>query len=150
MKQRGFATGCECNTNWYWVWVLCCLMTPGFSKDIWCHVWPCSFLCLQIAWSDIRPHVIWPVSLVIADGYSIFIRGMCAYVWVNILTLSPPRAPTDIVTSMLWHCMLASAWWGFLNENKSHLKAHHAVALMVEATSVTWHSTSPSYKSEQW
>ena len=32
-------------------------MTPGHSKDIQCHVWPESFLCLQITKSDIRPHV---------------------------------------------------------------------------------------------
>ena len=36
---------------------LCCLMTPGLSKDIQCHVWPYSFLCLQITRSDIRPHI---------------------------------------------------------------------------------------------
>ena len=30
------------------LWVLCCFMTPGLSKDIQCHVWPYSVLCLQI------------------------------------------------------------------------------------------------------
>ena len=29
--------------------VFCCLMTPGLSKDIQCHVRPYSFLCLQLA-----------------------------------------------------------------------------------------------------
>ena len=26
--------------------VLCCLITPGFNRDIWYHVLPCSFLSL--------------------------------------------------------------------------------------------------------
>ena len=38
------------------VWVsLCCLMTPGPSKDIRCHVWQYLFLALQITRADIRP-----------------------------------------------------------------------------------------------
>ena len=40
--------------------VLCCLMTPGLSKDIRCHVWPYFFN---------RPHMKWAVSLVFAYGY---------------------------------------------------------------------------------
>ena len=69
---------------------LCCFMTPGLSKDIRCHVWPyVSKLAIhQIA--DIRSHIKWAVSLVIAHMVpSIFLRGLCSYVWVNILTLSP-------------------------------------------------------------
>ena len=45
---------------------LCCLMTPGLSKDIQCHVSPYVFLILQITRSDIRLHIPWTVSLVIA------------------------------------------------------------------------------------
>ena len=70
-------------------------MTPGLRKDIWFHIWPRSFLCMRITRSDIRLHVKWAVSLVIADGWLIFLRGLCGYVWVNILTLSPPRV-TDL------------------------------------------------------
>ena len=64
-------------------------MTPGLTKDIWCHVWPYSFLCLQITRSDTRPHAKWAVSLVIADGHLIFLSGFCWYVWVNRLTINP-------------------------------------------------------------
>ena len=64
---------------------LCCLMTPGPCKNIWCHVWPYSFLCLQIIRSDIRPHAKWAVSLMIADDHLIFLRGFCVYVWVCML-----------------------------------------------------------------
>ena len=76
-----------------WVSVLCRLMTPGHSKSIRCHtsIWPYSFLCLQITRSDIRSHLKGAVSLVIADGHLIFLRGLCGYVWFNILTLSPLR-----------------------------------------------------------
>ena len=34
-----------------------CLMIPGLSKDIQCHVGPYSILCMQITRSDIRPQV---------------------------------------------------------------------------------------------
>ena len=53
-------------------WVLCYLMTPGLSKDIWWHVLPYIFLCLQIARLDLRPHVTWTVSPVITNGQLIF------------------------------------------------------------------------------
>ena len=50
------------------------------------------FLNLQIIRSDIRPHIKWAVSLVIAHGHFKSSSGvLCEYVWVNILTLSPPR-----------------------------------------------------------
>ena len=46
-----------------------CLMTSGLSKDFWCHVWP--------YFSDIRPHITWAVSLLIAYGhFIIFLSGL--------------------------------------------------------------------------
>ena len=51
-----------------------------------------TFLNLQITRPDIRPHMKWAVSLVIAYMATlIFLRELCGNVWVNILTLSPPR-----------------------------------------------------------
>ena len=47
------------------------------------------FLNLQIIKSDIGAHIKLAVSLVIA--LLIFLGGLCRYVWVNILPLSPPR-----------------------------------------------------------
>ena len=41
---------------------------------------------LTITGSNIRLQAIWAVSLVIADGHLIFLRGMSGYVWVNMLT----------------------------------------------------------------
>ena len=49
------------------------------------------FLNLQITRSDIRPYIKWAVSRVIAYGHFNLPRGLCGYVWVNMLTLSPPR-----------------------------------------------------------
>ena len=47
---------------------------------------------VQIIRSDIRPHIKWAVSLVILHMVtSIFLQGLCGYIWVNILTLSPQR-----------------------------------------------------------
>ena len=52
-------------------------MTPGLSKDIWCHVGPYSSLCLQITKSESRAHV--TVSLVIADRQLNLPQG---FMWV--------------------------------------------------------------------
>ena len=47
---------------------------------------------VQISRSDIRPHIKWAVSLVILHMVtSIFLQGLCGYISVNILTLSPQR-----------------------------------------------------------
>ena len=47
---------------------------------------------VQISRSDIRPHIKWAVSLVILHMVtSISLQGLCGYIWVNILTLSPQR-----------------------------------------------------------
>ena len=56
------------------------------------------FLNLEITTSDITPHKKLAVSLVIAHGHLIFLRGLCGYVWVNILTLSSPRGDFLVVT----------------------------------------------------
>ena len=70
------------------VWVgLGCLMTPGLSKDILCHVrYMCdyTFLNMQIIRSDIRPHIKWAVSLVIAYGHFNFPQGL----WVHMYGLT--------------------------------------------------------------
>ena len=57
---------------------LCCLVTPSLSKDIRCHVYH-TFLKLQITRSDIRPHMKWAVSLVIACDRFNLPQG---FVWV--------------------------------------------------------------------
>ena len=58
---------------------LCCLMTPGLSKGIWCHVLSSLFLNLQVTRSDVRPHIKWAVNLVIAYGHFNLPQG---FVWV--------------------------------------------------------------------
>ena len=75
---------------WFWFGLF---MTPGLSKDILCHVLTILFLNVQITGSDIRPHIKWVVSLVIAYGHFNLPQGFvwaCMYV-VNILTLSRQR-----------------------------------------------------------
>ena len=61
---------------------LCCLMTPGLSKDLQCHVRPYSLLCLQITSADVRPQVKWASNLVIANGLFNLPLG---YVWVYVV-----------------------------------------------------------------
>ena len=68
---------------------MCCLMTPGLSKDIRCHVWPYFFfLNLQITRSDIRPHIKLAVNLMIANGHFNLPLG---FVWVITYSLYHPR-----------------------------------------------------------
>ena len=53
---------------------------------------------MQISRSDIRPHIKWAVSLVILHMVtSIFLQGLCGYIWVNILTLSPRRGERNLI-----------------------------------------------------
>ena len=50
------------------------------------------FISLQISRSDIMSHIKWSVSLMILHMVtSIFLRGLCGYIWINIITLSPQR-----------------------------------------------------------
>ena len=44
-----------------------------------------SSLYLLIIRSDLRPHVMWAVSLVITYGRFIFVRGLYGNIWINIL-----------------------------------------------------------------
>ena len=49
-------------------------------------------LCLQIMKSNIRPQAKWVISLVIVDiHFDLALRGLCEYMWINMLTLSSPR-----------------------------------------------------------
>ena len=72
------------------IWIgLCCLMTPVRSKDIWCHVWPCfcqlaNQIRHQATQSGLSDWWLYMVTL-------FFLRDLCGYVWVKMLTLSPPR-----------------------------------------------------------
>ena len=50
-----------------------------------------TFLNLKITISDIRPHINWVVILVIAYVHFNIPEEFMWVVWVNILTLSPPR-----------------------------------------------------------
>ena len=64
---------------------------------------------VQIRRSDMRPHIKWAVSLVILHMItSIFLRALCGYIWVNILTLSP-RGDGWISES---YCSLKPLWLG--------------------------------------
>ena len=62
---------------------------------------------VQISRSDMRPHIKWAVSLVILHMItSIFLRALCGYIWVNILTLSPRGVMIKEchVTDMITEC----------------------------------------------
>ena len=71
---------------------LCCLLTPGLSKDFQCHVWPYYFcICeiIQVGHQATSEKGGQPGDLQIAT--LIFLKGLFGYVWVNILTLSCER-----------------------------------------------------------
>ena len=74
---------------------------------------------VQISRSDIRPHIKWAVSLVILHMVtSIFLQGLCGYIWVNILTLSPRRGPEKLFLQ-LQHPLYLSR-----KKLKCHLPCH--------------------------
>ena len=66
-------------------------MTHGLSKDIRCHVWPNLFLNLQIIRSDIRPHIKWVVSLVIAYGHFNLPQGLAQYECMSLIRQKIPE-----------------------------------------------------------
>ena len=116
---------------------LCCLMTPGLSKDILCHVWPYFFYFLQtsanqqIRLSDIRPHIKWAVSLVILHMVtSISLQGLCGYICVNILTLSPQRGGVTGTPGIeaLSNCTHKSSGINFIT------KTHYSVYTLYQFT----------------
>ena len=93
----GFAVNLWCRSHMvpvqdaFWVG-LCCLMTSGLSKGIRCHVWPYFFTNKCKSADQTSGHTKSAVSLVILHMVtSIFLQGLCGYIWVNILTLSPRR-----------------------------------------------------------
>ena len=119
---------------------LCCLLTPGLSRGIQCHLW-LLFFYAQIRhqdtskvanqlgdcrWplpscvlrqvetanshvSEFANHMSWTVR------HLVQLRGLCGYVWVNILTLSPPRAT-------VWWTMKNT--WSPLEDLKSQYQTH--------------------------
>ena len=69
------------------------LMTPGLSKDI-RYVYNHSAITCKSA-DQTSGYTNWAVGLVILHMVtSIFLRRLCGYIWVNIITLSPQRKTT--------------------------------------------------------
>ena len=100
-EYKTLCSGVDCHPGDYrglqgWSVGLCCLMTFGVMYD---HTF---YKQVQISRSDIRPHIKWAVSLVILHMItSIFLRALCGYIWVNILTLSPRG---EGLQGFLWLC----------------------------------------------
>ena len=104
LEQGEICSYCyEMNAKIHWVWVrvvswhLVSVRTFGVMYH---H----TFLNLQVTRSDIRPHIKWAVSLHMVT--LIFLGGMCGYLWVNILTLSPPKVQEFIktITNLYSNC----------------------------------------------
>ena len=66
-------------------------MTPGLSKDIQCHVWPHFFWNCKSPDQTLGHTWNWVSAWWLRMVSSIFLRGLCGYIWDNILTLSPLR-----------------------------------------------------------
>ena len=76
---------------------------PGLNKDIRHHIWYRTLLTHKITRSDIKSNMKWAISLVITDSHFDLPKGQtlshiwsgpsawCGRVWVDILTISPPR-----------------------------------------------------------
>ena len=60
--------------------------TPDLSKDIRCHERPYSFYAFKPP-DHARDYVqIGLSACVIADDHLLFLRGLCGYIWVSIIT----------------------------------------------------------------
>ena len=59
------------------------------------------FQNLQITRSDIRSHTKWLSAWWLHMVTSVFLRGLCGYIWVNILTVSPLRV-IMLVSQAIW------------------------------------------------
>ena len=85
---------------WPWVWFgLCCLMTPGLSKDIQGHV---HHTFSKVANHQTRHQATHKVGCQPGDCIMvtlIFLRGLCGYVWANIPghSLYHPRGVTLVL-----------------------------------------------------
>ena len=76
-----------------YITTLCCVMTPGLTKDIIrCHESP-SFFYLQITSADIRPQVKWVVNQVIAHGHFKFSSGVCVCKYGVTPFITPEGGP---------------------------------------------------------
>ena len=80
---------------------------------------------VQISRSDIKLHIKWAVSLVILHMItSIFLRALCGYIWVNILTLSPRGEMADLSLWMhvYWYVTTNSVFLFFSFAVKFHIE----------------------------
>ena len=77
----------HCNNT---IWVLCCLMIPGLSEDIQCHVWPCSFSKLVNHQISDHLHIGQPAWW-LQVATLLFLKRPHWYVWIHMLTLTPLR-----------------------------------------------------------
>ena len=107
----------------------CCLLTPGLCKDILCHVWSCSFVCLQNTRADIRPQVKWAVSLMIAYGPLYSSSGVCVgYVQANAHEMKCSISHCSILCFAWVKCLSSSdAPWPSAT---TRLTAHFICGLM--------------------
>ena len=114
---------------------LCCLMTPGLSKDIRCHAWPYFFFSTCKSPEQTSGYTNWAVRLMIAHGHFNLPEGFVwVYVLVNILTLSPPRENVSLVAlknekeqviKVKWVVMnMQDLWKQFSNKHIGGAKSH--------------------------
>ena len=79
--------------------ILCCLMTPGFSKDIQCHV-QIYFFC-KLANQQIRSQSTLNVAVSLAISHavtSMFLRGLCGYIWLAQMCVAFYHTNGDMIT----------------------------------------------------
>ena len=81
--------------------------SPGLSKDIWVSCMIILFLNLRITRSDIRPHIKWEVSLVIAYGHFNLPQGF-AWVCSEGIVLVFKLSWADVIVIWSWKILVRS------------------------------------------
>ena len=80
-------------------------------QGIRCHVWP--YLFPQLVNHQSRHQTTSKMGLSalwLQMTTSMFLRGLCVYVWVYILTLSPPRVVNLYVINSVFYLLLFLSW----------------------------------------
>ena len=117
---------------------LCCLMKTGLSKDIRCRVWP---YFSKLANHQIRHQETYKMGCQPGDCMllvtAIFLRGLCGYVCVNILTTPLPR-----VKFKIYNWKHGQSWKGVPVWHSTLEECHNRRVICTEWSSLRVGSTS--------
>ena len=85
----------------YEVLGLCCLMTPGLSKDIQCHVWDSMRKLMQVVNRVLHIHLIYCILYYLCQGDYVF-GSICLFVCLSV-RLFVSNITKNVVNRLQWN-----------------------------------------------